>query len=52
MFIIVLLAGVYLVLSAMLMDTKNIQSFIIFKAVPFLLGLASIIIAVKALGWI
>ena len=50
--ILILAAGIYLVLISMWMDTKNMRSFILFRAIPFLLGLASTLIAVKQFGWL
>jgi hypothetical protein len=49
--ILIFAAGIYLVLVSMLMSTKNLQSLILFKAIPFALGLANILIAVKIFGW-
>ncbi len=49
---ILLITGIYLLLLGMSMRTKNFVSFLIFKATPFLLGLASILIMVSTMGWI
>lgn len=43
-------AGVYSILMAMIMNTKNIKSLIIFKAIPFFLGLGTLLYALKEFG--
>jgi len=50
--ILIMAAGIYLILVSMLMKTKNMQSFMLFKGIPFGLGLANILIAVKLFGWL
>ena len=47
-----LASGVYMVVMATVMETKNLQSMIAFKVMPVLLGLGSLFVGLKLLGWI
>ncbi len=50
--IVLTVAGVYLVMVAQLMSTKNIRSGVIFKVIPMLIGIACLVLAAKAVGLI
>lgn len=47
-----LASGVSLIFYATMMKTGNVQSTILFKTVPVLLGLGSLFVGLKLLGWI
>lgn len=49
---VILFAALYLLFIAFLMDTKDMSSFLIFKFLPFILGLILAAHAVKSLGWL
>lgn len=42
-----LIAGLWLIINSFIMKTNNIQSTIVFKVVPFLIGLCCLIISLK-----
>ncbi len=48
--IILLATGVWLVSNALILSTKNFKSSLLFKVVPFFLGLACLWAGAKALG--
>lgn len=43
--------GVYLILIALLMNTENIRSAMLFKVIPFFLGVSCLFTSGKLLGW-
>ena len=46
------ISGVYWIVLAFAMETKNIRSSVLFKALPGLLGLDMIFLGLKHLGWV
>ena len=48
--IMILITGIYLALCAMAVETENMKSFIVFKAVPFLLGIFCILQSLNEFG--
>lgn len=58
MIVVSLASGAYLIFTAFIMDTSNddetgnVQSTVLFKLVPLLLGLGSLVVGLKLLGWI
>ena len=49
---VLIVAGMYLVITAQLTSAKNVSSGLVFKALPTLIGIACFIAALKVLGWI
>lgn len=50
---VVLLYGVYSVLLlALIMDTKNLRSAVVFKIIPFISGIGCILVGLDRLGFI
>jgi hypothetical protein len=49
---IVLVTGGWLIANSFIMNTKNIQSAIIFKVIPFFLGISCLYVSSKLLGFI
>lgn len=47
-----LLGGIYLIISAFLLETKNIQSTIWFKIIPFFVGICVLISMLQNMGFI
>ena len=47
-----LVAGLYLILFVFTMNTKNFISTVIFKFIPFVIGLFNILYAIKLFGWL
>jgi len=47
---IVGITGVYLIIGALVIHTQNTMSAIIFKVIPFFLGLCNILITLKRLN--
>jgi hypothetical protein len=53
MTIIILATGVWLSAGALIINANsNLMSKIIFKVVPFFLGLANLFVGAKMIGWI
>jgi hypothetical protein len=50
--IIVLVSGVFMIVFSLIMNTKNLKSSIVFKVIPFFLGLADIFVFAVLMGWI
>lgn len=50
--IVLLISGVYLIIAGLSIHTKNLKSAIIFKIIPFFLGLTHLFYAAKLFGWI
>ena len=50
--IIVLITGVWMVTMCFITDTRNIRSAIIFKVIPFFLGISCIFVGSKMIGLI
>jgi hypothetical protein len=50
--VILLVAGVWLVSNAMIMKTKNIPSSLIFKVLPFFIGMACLWAGAKWFSWV
>ena len=48
--IIPLITGLYLIVSGLVLNTKNFQSALVFKIIPFFLGCGCIFIALKLLN--
>lgn len=49
---IALASGALNIFLAMILTTSDLKSFLIFRALPFIAGLAIIIDGMKELGWI
>ena len=49
--VILILTGVYLVAGSLTVHTKNLLSAILFKIIPFFLGLGCLFSAAKLLRW-
>ena len=47
-----LIAGMYLVFGAMVIQTKGLTSAMVFKVIPMFLGIASLFTSVKLMGWV
>lgn len=47
-----LIAGLWLIGIALMMTTKNVISSVIFKVIPFFLGMGCLFSAGKTLGWL
>lgn len=47
---IILMSGVYYLMASFMLKTRNFSSSFFFKFIPFILGLADIIIALKMAG--
>lgn len=47
-----LTSGAYLILISFVLDTHNVQSTVLFKVIPLFLGLGSLFVGLKLLGWI
>lgn len=47
-----IVAGIWLISIALMMQTKNLKSSIIFKVIPFFLGTACLYAGSKLLGWL
>jgi len=45
-------SGLFLIVSSLLLRTKNFQSAFYFKILPMLLGLGSLFSGLKLFGWI
>ena len=52
MAVIVLITGIWLASQAFIMKTKNMQSSIYFKVIPFFLGVANLLFAAKLFNWV
>lgn len=50
--IILMICGVYWTANALLLNTKNWQSALLFKVIPFFTGLANIVCAMDLFGWV
>ena len=50
--IILMVCGAFWIISALMTNTKNIQSAIFFKVIPFFTGLATIVCAMDLFGWV
>lgn len=50
--IILVVSGVFWVISALTLNTKNVGSAIFFKVIPFFTGLANIVCAMDLFGWV
>jgi hypothetical protein len=50
--IVILITACWLILWAFIIKTENIQSSLIFKAVPFGLGMCCLYVSAKMFGWI
>lgn len=50
--IILMVCGVWWIISALMMNTKNIKSAIFFKVIPFFTGLATIVCAMDLFSWV
>ena len=50
MYYVFLIAGLYLIVFSFILNTKNMSSAIIFKAIPFLIGLFNLIYGLNLLG--
>ncbi len=48
--IISLITGLYLIISALALNTKNFSSSLVFKIIPFFLGCGCIFVALKLLN--
>jgi len=49
--LILIVTGIYLVMGALTMNTKNLLSAVLFKVIPFFLGLGCLFSAGKLIGW-
>jgi len=49
--IILIVTGLYLLIGALTMQTKNILSSMLFKVTPFFLGMGCLFAAGKLIGW-
>jgi len=49
---VVLILSIYTISTALIMNTADLFSSVIFKIFPFFLGLIVLFYAVKELGWI
>ena len=47
-----LVCGVYMVGLALMLNTENIHSAIVFKVIPFFLGTSILFTGAKLFGWI
>ena len=47
---VVLIGGIYNVFMGLVSNTNNVQSAIVFKVIPFFLGLSSIVYSLQALN--
>ena len=52
MFVIILIAAIYLIVTAMIMRASDWSSIALFRVLPFFLGLALLYHSVKGLGWL
>lgn len=50
MFVVILFAAIYLIVTAMIMRASDWSSIILFRVVPFFLGLSLLYHSVKGLG--
>lgn len=50
--IILMVCGAYWIANALLLNTKNWQSAMLFKVIPFFTGLATIVCAMDLFGWV
>ena len=50
--IILMICSAFWIILALITNTKDIMSAIVFKVIPFFTGLAIIICAMNSLGWI
>lgn len=50
--IILMVCGAYWTANALLLNTKNWQSAMIFKVITFFTGLANIVCAMDLFGWV
>ena len=49
--IIILISSIYLMGGALMLQTENLTSSLLFKVLPFLLGLGSLLSLGKITGW-
>jgi uncharacterized protein YebE (UPF0316 family) len=50
--IISLITAIWMITLSLLLSTKDMISTIIFKVIPFFIGIANLIMGLKLLGWI
>lgn len=50
--IILMVCGAYWISNALLLSTKNWQSAMLFKVIPFFTGLATMVCAMDLFGWV
>lgn len=50
--IILMVCGMYWIISALIINTKNVLSAILFKVIPFFTGLVTIMCAMNLFGWV
>ena len=50
--IILMVCGVIWCILGLITNTRNIQSAIVYKVVPFFTGLANIVCAMNLFGWV
>lgn len=50
--IILIVCGVFWIISAFMVNTKNWKSAIFFKVIPFFTGFVTIICAMDLFGWV
>ena len=50
--VILLVAGVWLVVSSLIIEAKGFVSKIYFKVVPFFIGEACLVAGIKWFGWV
>lgn len=50
--VVLVVCGIYWIAGALIVNTKNWQSALLFKVIPFFTGLANIVCAMDAFGWI
>ena len=50
--VILMICGIFWIISALALNTKNFASAIFFKIIPFFTGLANIVCAMDLFGWV
>jgi hypothetical protein len=50
--IILMVCGVFWIISALVLNTKGWKSAIFFKVIPFFTGLTTIVCAMDLFGWV
>lgn len=50
--IILMVCGVFWIIFSLITITRNIQSAIVYKVIPFFTGLATIMCAMDLFGWV